>query len=193
VGTTNAVTPSFYEDRAAQHRAKHDRLAKHSLRVSNSRGLSFVVFATGAGFAIFGSAGALAIAMSALGLGAFIGLVIYHSKVIQRQEMAQRWVQVNLDAAARVKPDAWHDLPHRGESFRDQNHPYADDLDLLGSGSLFQRLCTAQTQIGQTRLFELLSGPCPTQELVQRQAAVRVVVVPLRAEVLPIRCLMPRR
>ena len=179
MSTTNAIKPSFYEDRAAQHRAKHDRLAKHSLRISNARGLSFVVFAAGAGFAIFGSGGALAIALGALGLCAFIGLVIYHSKVIQQEEMEQRWLQVNLDAAARVKPDAWHDLLHRGESFRDQNHPYADDLDLLGRGSLFQRLCTAQTQMGQTRLFELLSGPCPTQELGQRQAAVRVLAAQL--------------
>jgi hypothetical protein len=174
-----AITPSFYETRAEQHRSKHDLLTKRSLRVSNLRGLAFVVFAGGGGLTLFGSAGILGIVTSAIGMASFIALVVYHSKVIHRQETEQRWLQVDRDAAARVSHDAWHDLPNRGEAFRDKDHAYADDLDLLGRGSLFQRLCTAQTQMGQSRLFEMLAAPCPAEDIAQRQAAVQVLAAQL--------------
>ena len=126
------VTAAFYEARAEQHRSMHDQLAKRSLRISNLRGLAFVIFATAGGFALLGSGGALALALSTLGLAGFVGLVIYHAKVIDQQQLEQRWTQVNRDAAARVANDGWHDLPNRGEAFRDKDHAYADDLDLIG-------------------------------------------------------------
>lgn len=169
------MTAGFYEARAESHGSKHEQLAKRSLRISNLRGLAFVVFAGGGGFALFGSGGVVATALSAIGLAGFIALVIYHSKVIDQQGLEQRWLQVNRDAAMRVSHDAWHELPNRGEAFRDKDHAYADDLDLVGRGSLFQRICTAQTQMGQARLFEMLAGPCNDAELSSRQATVRVL------------------
>lgn len=169
------VAPHFYQTRAEQHRLVHDQLAKRSLRVSNLRGLSFVVFAGGGALTLFGAAGLLGLATSVLGLATFIWLVVYHARVINRQELEQRWMQVNLDAAARVRSDAWHDLPNRGEAFRDTDHSYAEDLDLVGRGSLFQRLCTAQTRLGQTRLFEMLAAPAAPDEIAERQKTVRVL------------------
>jgi hypothetical protein len=169
------IATPFYEARAERYGVERDRLAKVSLRVSNARGLAFVVFAGGGGFALFGSGGIAAAIVSALGLLGFIALVVYHSKVIDQQALAERWVQVNRDAAARVTPNGWHKLPHDGRSFRDIEHPYLEDLDIVGHGSLFQRLCTAQTQVGQSRLFGMLSRPCSGEELVARQQSVRTL------------------
>src|SRR5437588_133485 len=53
------------------------------------------------------------------------------------------------------------------------NHPYALDLDLFGTGCLFELLCTAKTRIGEQTLADWLLSPAPLDEVHQRQAAVQ--------------------
>jgi hypothetical protein len=152
-----------------------DRLARRSLYVSNFRGLAFVIFAGAAGFTMFGHAGRLGAVLSLVGIISFIVLVVSHARIIDEQEREERWVRVNLDAAKRVKPGAWYELPQTGEQFRDAKHPYADDLDVFGVGSLFQRVCVAQTQIGYTRLSEWFNSETLSSDFEHRQRAVRAL------------------
>lgn len=60
-----------------------------------------------------------------------------------------------------------------GEEFEPANHVYAADLDLFGPGSLFERICTARTQLGRERLAQYLLQPAPMKESHERQEAVR--------------------
>ena len=46
-----------------------------------------------------------------------------------------------------------------GERFRDDHHLYANDLDLFGSGSLFQLLSIAATPAGEETLAAWLKHP----------------------------------
>lgn len=165
----------FYEERAQQHQRLTNKLARHSLHISNFRGLAFVVFAGAAGFTVFGHAGKFGVGLSLAGIIAFVVLVVKHARIIEAQEREERWVRVNQDAAARVKPGAWYKLPRTGEQFCDAQHPYTDDLDIFGIGSLFQRICVAQTQMGQARLCEWLSDTTTSLGCEQRQRAVRVL------------------
>jgi hypothetical protein len=59
-----------------------------------------------------------------------------------------------------------------GERFRDRDHVYADDLDLFGSGSVFELLCTARTSAGEETLADWLRAPALPDDVVARQAAV---------------------
>lgn len=62
--------------------------------------------------------------------------------------------------------------PH-GAEFQPANHPFASDLGIFGRASLFERLCTARTHIGQQRVARYLTEPASTEEALQRQQAVR--------------------
>jgi len=68
-----------------------------------------------------------------------------------------------------------HQWPGRGiggEQFRPDNHPYASDLDLFGTGSLFELLCTARTGIGGAMLANWLLNPAESGEIGEPRAAI---------------------
>ncbi len=79
----------------------------------------------------------------------------YHERAISRME------------------DRWHGSGFTGEEFRVANHVYDVDLQVLGTGSLFELLCTARTGIGRRQLANYLLQPCTLAEALARQEAVR--------------------
>ncbi|HEY5957755.1 MAG TPA: DNA mismatch repair protein MutS [Polyangiaceae bacterium] len=167
------ASPEFYRLRASAHRAERERLERRSRWLSNFRGVSFATCILSWGWALFGSAGSTGVNLGGVALVAFLGLVVYHARVIAAEGLSNRRLLTNEDAAARVTEQAWHQLPIVGERFREPNHPYADDLDLFGTGSLFQRLCVAQTQLGQSSLARLLLHPTEPTLIRERQTLVR--------------------
>lgn len=68
--------------------------------------------------------------------------------------------------------NTWANQGVTGERFLDQAHLYAADLDLFGSGSLFELLCTARTRAGEDTLAAWLLAPANPPEVAARQAAV---------------------
>ena len=59
-----------------------------------------------------------------------------------------------------------------GDQFIDRTHPYAEDLDLFGQGSLFELLSTARTYVGEETLAHWLLTPADHQVVSDRQQAV---------------------
>lgn len=59
-----------------------------------------------------------------------------------------------------------------GNRYSDEVHPYANDLDLFGTGSVFERLCTATTTLGQDTLAKWLLNPADSQFVRERQKAI---------------------
>ncbi|HET9934192.1 MAG TPA: DNA mismatch repair protein MutS, partial [Polyangiaceae bacterium] len=164
-----------YASRIAKFQAEVEQLGQRSRLISNLRGLCF------------GSALILGIAAAAGGkpgvtgpvslvlLFAFIGLVMFHAKVIEALDLAERWVDVNRDATHRLEHD-WPSVLDNGEGLAPKDHLYAGDLDLFGRGSLFQRISVARTRFGRERLAELLLTAADPSEISRRQAAVRALV-----------------
>jgi hypothetical protein len=155
--------------RLAARRARAQELAAWDRRLSNAR---LAAFAAGvaAAIAVF-AARALAPAWLLPPAALFVGLVVAHDRVIRRRERAERAVRFYEHGLAR--------LGHRfagsgepGERFRDPHHPYAEDLDLFGRGSLFELLCRARTREGEDRLASWLLAPARPPELTERQDAV---------------------
>jgi hypothetical protein len=164
----------LYADRVGVYGARAAGLARRSSLVSNLRGLSFGAFVVSLGFVLFSSERVTAGVVTLLALVTFVVLVVLHARVIDAENEARRFMLVNEDALARVT-GAWRKLPHTGAALTEASRPFADDLDLFGKSSLFQRICTAHTRFGQGRLAELLTVAPEPDEVRARQRAVRAL------------------
>ena len=101
----------------------------------------------------------------------FILLVVAHRRVMSALSRARRAVSVYGRGLARMQ-DRWAGSGATGEEFKDPLHLYAEDLDILGDGSLFQLLSTARTNMGKHCLAQWLLNHANAQEIQERQAAV---------------------
>lgn len=106
-----------------------------------------------------------------IGVAVFVALSIWHEVVIRALARAQAAVTYYADGAARIDDRWMRDTPS-GDRFRDRDHPYADDLDVFGAGSLFQLLSSCRTPMGEDRLAGWLLHPSPIPDIRERQARV---------------------
>jgi hypothetical protein len=103
----------------------------------------------------------------------FLVLLRHHSLLSARRETARRAADFYQEGLKRLRGE-W---PGRGvtTAFADPQHPYARDLDLFGSGSLYDFLCRARTRVGQQRLADWLTHPAEAEEVNRRQRAARLL------------------
>jgi hypothetical protein len=74
-------------------------------------------------------------------------------------------------ALARLNHE-WSGRGFDGEEYREEDHPFADDLDLFGEGSLFELLAVTRTGIGRATLADWMKAPAARSEVLARQEAV---------------------
>ena len=102
----------------------------------------------------------------------FIVFAVLHERVLRRLRDFSRLRGYYERGIARVE-NRWAGTGETGERFLDPSHPYARDLDIFGSGSLFQLLCTARTRSGEETLAVWLQMAASIPEIAARQEAVR--------------------
>ncbi len=107
----------------------------------------------------------------ALPVVAFVILMAMHQRVDRVRDRYERAVGFYESGLARLAGQ-WAGAGETGERFYDQAHPYAEDLDLFGRGSLFELLCTARTRAGEDKLAAWLVAPAPVDQIRARQQAV---------------------
>ena len=90
------------------------------------------------------------------------------AKNASRHGRMQRIVNFYEFGIARLQ-HRWQGQGMGGEEFRPDRHPYAADLDLFGTGSLFELLCTARTGVGRAKLADWLLSPAACDEASERQ------------------------
>jgi MutS domain V len=161
-----------YAARAARFGARAEALAARSRLVSNLRGLSFGLMAVSGIVALTGRAVTISGALALLGFVVFVALVAVHARVIANEEDARRWQRVNLNSEARIN-GKWRAFADDGQRFGDASHPYSDDLDVFGRGSLYQRVSVAHTRYGQEALARFLREPASVVLVRARQEAVK--------------------
>lgn len=94
----------------------------------------------------------------------------------QRRRFRQRSVQICSvidyyeQGNARLA-QKWDELDD-GKQFIEQDHFYSQDFDLFGEGSLYQLLCSAQTQVGRDTLAHWMKTPAALEEIRARQGAI---------------------
>ena len=104
-------------------------------------------------------------------IGAFVALMVAHEVVVRQRERTRRAVRWYERGMARLH-DRWQGQGVTGEPYRNEDHLFADDLDLFGKGSLFELICTAETPAGRDTLADWLRYPAGADEIVRRQEAV---------------------
>jgi len=168
-----APPPAVRDEYARRLAARSDRLHEAGRRARLLSHLRLAVFAAG-----------LLVAALAFGAGRidprwllapvalFAVLVVAHDRALRRRDAAERSVRHYEDGIARLDGSFAGRGP-TGERFRDPEHPYADDLDVFGRGSLFDLLCRARTAIGEETLARWLCEAAAPEEVRARQEAAR--------------------
>jgi DNA mismatch repair ATPase MutS len=139
--------------------------------ISNWR---LVVFLAAVGILIFSlvTTNYLALIPSLLLLALFVYLVLAQDKIRTKISYTRALVEVNEHLILRLR-GKWRSFSDTGEEFIDKGHNYAYDLDIFGTGSLFQWLNTAHTYLGRQKLKQFLTEKAESVELISvRQAAV---------------------
>jgi hypothetical protein len=103
--------------------------------------------------------------------GLFVVLAALHTRVLQRVQRLNR-VLTFYECGLERLSGAWMGKGESGERFLDVAHPYARDLDIFGTGSLFERLCTARTRAGEETMARWLLEAAPLDVIRARQGAV---------------------
>jgi hypothetical protein len=103
-------------------------------------------------------------------LAVFIALVIWHDRILQRIERSKRARRIYERGVERLD-GTWVGKGADGARFSD-TAVFAPDLDLFGSGSLFQLLNTVRTEVGEDVLAEWLIHGADPAEISARQQAV---------------------
>ncbi len=101
----------------------------------------------------------------------FIGLIVYHERVVRSLASEKRAITFYERGIARLD-DRWAGTGETGDRFQDPAHPYAEDLDVFGKGSLFQLLCAARTSAGEAMLASWLLAPANPATATERHAAI---------------------
>tara|TARA_B100000315_G_scaffold248866_1_gene279264 strand:- start:178 stop:1962 length:1785 start_codon:yes stop_codon:yes gene_type:complete len=151
--------------------ARQDYVAywkKRDRWISDIRLLIFISGVVTAWFAI----GTLSWWLISIPILIFGGFLILHRQVKKQLHYAERSVVFYEHGLARLE-DRWTGIGVSEIGLQDEDHLYAEDLDLFGSGSLFELLCTARTSGGVQTLSQWLKKSASIDEIRLRQDAVK--------------------
>ncbi|HEV8182431.1 MAG TPA: mismatch repair protein [Candidatus Angelobacter sp.] len=168
-GVAGPLAHQEYSRRLKDREAQASRLQRKHLWLGNVRIAVFLAILVQCW--ITGKTGFPSLYWLLLPVTAFIALVIAHRRVVAGLTSARRAVAVYGRGLARIE-DRWAGSGETGDEFKDPLHLYAEDLDILGDGSLFQLLSTARTNMGKQCLARWLLTHAELPEIRERQAAV---------------------
>ncbi|MCH2186684.1 DNA mismatch repair protein MutS, partial [Myxococcota bacterium] len=113
--------------------------------------------------------GAIWMIPAVLGFGV---LMFWHDRVLRAGERSERILAFYQRGLARIE-ERWMGGGDPGLKDPPPDHPYADDLDLFGNGSLFELLSSARTAAGRRTLARWMLEPASAETARQRQTAVQ--------------------
>jgi hypothetical protein len=161
-----------YSERLASALREGEALDRRSAVLANLRGVAFIAAAALAVLTLFGKLPSTAWYAGLACAAAYGGLVASHHRVIRREQRSRLRARLNERGIARLTGE-WHRFPERGDEFRQVDHPYADDLDIFGQGSLFQLVNETATKWGESVLAQWLASASSAAVARQRQSAIR--------------------
>jgi hypothetical protein len=169
VGGLDAIlhTHAQLRDRFAAEAEQHESRGNRLSWVRLTSFLAVVVLMGGA----FLDRSGLLLVFGLAALAGFAVAVVAHGRTIAAQERAQYRRDTHIRHLARAEL-GWTRFPNKGEALLPRDHAYAWDIDLVGQGSLFQRIDVTHTLLGEQTLVQWLAAASdiPTARL--RQEAV---------------------
>jgi hypothetical protein len=113
----------------------------------------------------------LELAAGGVCLVAFIAAVIAHARTISAETRARIRRDIHARHLSRMGSE-WMRFPSKGAELIPRNHAYAWDIDIVGQGSLFQRIDVTHTHHGERTLAAWLASPADVATVRARQEAV---------------------
>lgn len=165
----NEYPAEEYRHRLGQRRSAAAQRESWHYRIGNARLMVFIAAAIMVWLA-FGTE-LLSPWWLVVPLCIFLALVLWHGRVLQQLRRFTRSIEFYDQGIERLN-ERWQGIGEQGDRFRDPSHPYAQDLDLFGKGSLFQLLCRARTRAGEEKLASWLKSSASVEEIRYRQGAV---------------------
>ncbi len=163
------MTPlEVYRIRVAERQAVVAARERAHVRLGNAKVATFLLVLIYWAATVQGDPNGTLIGAAVVG---FVALSIWHELVIRALARARTAVAFYAGGMARIE-DRWTGTGEVSDRFRNPDHPYADDLDVFGVGSLYELLSGARTPIGEQRLASWLSAAAPPQQIRERQARV---------------------
>lgn len=159
-----------YRSRLRDRQQKLQKRERWDQRIASMRGVVFCIFAVliwriYAGDPISESWLLVPFAM-------FVFLVSTHTRLRDSIERVERSIKHYQNGLDRLK-GRWRGIGSDGDRYRDPEHPYANDLDLFGPGSIFELITRCQTRLGEDRLAAWFCHAADREAVLGRQAAVR--------------------
>jgi hypothetical protein len=168
-GSSPSNPAAEYRRRLGRHQGCVERFARLHLRLGNSKLVVAAAAVILAWLAV--GRGAISLWWLLLPSVALVTLVLVHEHVLRKHGCAERAAGFYERGLARIE-DRWVGQGVGGERFADPKHPYCDDLDLFGRGSLFELLCTGRTRTGEETLARWLLHPASPEVIRARQQAI---------------------
>jgi len=162
-----AVAAAYAERRASAQGAEGALDARHHL-LANLR-LATAGVAVGLGVLALGL-GRVSLVWLALPVVVFVALAVAHARLLAARARVRRSISYLDDGLARMA-GRWQGRGTTGLHHLPPEHPYADDLDLFGHGSVFDLLSTPRTLAGEATLAHWLLRPGTPDEARARQQA----------------------
>ncbi len=170
VGVEPEEIGAVYRRRLDERNRALDRWTHRDRRVADARLAAFLVLIV---IGILVYRGSIAHAWWLALPGAVLAaLVLGHEPIRRAGDRSRRSVEFYANGVARLE-GRWQGTGSAGLSYLNVEHPYAADLDLFGTGSVFERLCTARTRSGEDALASWLLAPASHETIAERHAAIR--------------------
>jgi MutS domain V len=107
----------------------------------------------------------------ALPLATYLALSLAHEFALRSLAHARSAVAFYQRGTARLE-DRWSGTGSSGERFRNPTHVYGEDLDVFGTGCLFELLSTALLPMGEERLAQWLTAASPVSTIHARHKVI---------------------
>lgn len=104
-------------------------------------------------------------------LGVFIKLIFMDYENKNAIQHLKNLITVNDDELKALHHNYYHFA--EGNEFVQEEHPYANDLDIFGRASLFQYINRTTSEMGAATLSSWLLNPADDMVIIERQAAVK--------------------
>jgi hypothetical protein len=160
---THATLRDRFAAEATQHESRGNRL-------SGLRLVTFLAVVVVMGGAFLERSGVL-FAIGLAVFAGFFGAVVAHGRTIAAQEKAESRRDTHIRHLARAG-FGWTRFASKGETLLPRDHAYAWDIDLIGQGSLFQRIDVTHTARGAQTLVDWLAAASDSDTARARQVAV---------------------
>lgn len=166
--TPVATAETIYPLRLQQARNLQTKLHEREKRFSYSK---LALVAVIVGVAVWSMKHLAVVALLAFAIAIFILLSILHERALQALRRCERIINFYERGIERLN-GWWPGKGETGDAFLDPLHPYARDLDIFGTASIFELLCTARTRAGEGTLARWLLSAAQLDDIRARQAAV---------------------